>query len=37
LEGFGIDPVQLAIIFVANLELGYLTPPVGKPVLSACR
>ena len=28
-EGFGIDPVQLAIIFVANLELGYLTPPVG--------
>ena len=28
-ETFGIDPVQLAIIFVANLELGYLTPPVG--------
>jgi tripartite ATP-independent transporter DctM subunit len=27
--GFGIDPVQLGIIFLANLELGYLTPPVG--------
>ena len=26
---FGIHPVHLAIIFVANLELGYLTPPVG--------
>jgi C4-dicarboxylate transporter, DctM subunit len=26
---FGIDPVQLGIIFIANLELGYLTPPVG--------
>jgi C4-dicarboxylate transporter DctM subunit len=26
---FGIDPVQLGIIFLANLELGYLTPPVG--------
>jgi TRAP-type C4-dicarboxylate transport system permease large subunit len=26
---FGIDPVHLGILFVANLELGYLTPPVG--------
>ncbi len=26
---YGIDPVHLGIIFVANLELGYLTPPVG--------
>ena len=26
---FGIDPVHLAIIFIANLELGFLTPPVG--------
>jgi tripartite ATP-independent transporter DctM subunit len=26
---FGIDPVHLGIIFVANLELGFLTPPVG--------
>ncbi len=26
---FGVDPVHLGIIFIANLELGYLTPPVG--------
>ncbi len=26
---FGIDPIHLAIIFIANLELGFLTPPVG--------
>ena len=45
---FGINPVHLGIIFVANLELGYLTPPVGlnlflssyrfnKPVLDIAR
>lgn len=27
---FGINPVHLGIIFLANLELGYLTPPVGQ-------
>jgi len=26
---YGIDPIHLGVIFVANLELGYLTPPVG--------
>lgn len=26
---FGVDPVHLAIIFLANLSIGYLTPPVG--------
>ena len=26
---FGINPVHLGIIFLANMELGYLTPPVG--------
>jgi TRAP-type C4-dicarboxylate transport system permease large subunit len=26
---FGIHPVHLGIIFIANLELGYMTPPVG--------
>ena len=26
---FGIDPIHLGIIFLANLELGFLTPPVG--------
>ena len=28
-EQFGVDPIHLGIIFIANLELGYLTPPVG--------
>ena len=26
---FGVHPVHLGVIFIANLELGYLTPPVG--------
>jgi C4-dicarboxylate transporter DctM subunit len=26
---FGVDTAHLGIIFLANLELGYLTPPVG--------
>jgi C4-dicarboxylate transporter, DctM subunit len=26
---YGIDPVQMGVIFIANLELGYLHPPVG--------
>ncbi len=26
---YGIDPVHLGIIFLANLEIGFLTPPVG--------
>jgi tripartite ATP-independent transporter DctM subunit len=26
---FGIDPIHLGIIFLANLEVGFLTPPVG--------
>jgi C4-dicarboxylate transporter, DctM subunit len=26
---YGIDPMHLGIIFLANMELGYLTPPVG--------
>ena len=27
--GLGVHPVHLAIIFIVNLEIGYLTPPVG--------
>ena len=35
---YGVDPIHLAIIFIANLELGYLTPPVGMNLfLSAYR
>jgi TRAP-type C4-dicarboxylate transport system permease large subunit len=29
---YGIDPIQLGVIFLANMELGYLTPPVGLNV-----
>jgi C4-dicarboxylate transporter DctM subunit len=28
-ESFGINPMHLAIIFLTNLEIGYITPPVG--------
>ena len=28
-KAFGLDPVHLGIIFLANMELGYLTPLVG--------
>ncbi len=47
-QRFGVDPVHLGIIFLANLEIGYSTPPVGinlfiasqrfeKPVLTLFR
>ena len=26
---YGIDPIHLGIVFLAAMELGYLTPPVG--------
>jgi len=26
---YGIDPVHFGIIFIVNLEIGYLTPPMG--------
>ncbi|MBK5260357.1 MAG: TRAP transporter large permease subunit [Thermoanaerobaculia bacterium] len=32
---FGIDPIHLGIIFLANLELGYLVPPVGENLFVA--
>jgi C4-dicarboxylate transporter DctM subunit len=28
-QTLGIDPLHLGIIFIVNLEIGYLTPPVG--------
>ncbi len=33
--GFGIDPVHLGIIFLANMQLGYFTPPVGMNLFIA--
>jgi C4-dicarboxylate transporter DctM subunit len=26
---YGVDPVHFGIIMIVNLEIGYLTPPVG--------
>jgi len=45
---FGIDPLHLGMIFLINLQLGYLTPPVGlnlffasfrfeRPLAEICR
>jgi tripartite ATP-independent transporter DctM subunit len=35
---FGVNPVQMGVIFLANLELGYLAPPIGMNLcLSAYR
>jgi hypothetical protein len=28
-EAYGLHPIHLAIVFLANLELGFLFPPVG--------
>jgi tripartite ATP-independent transporter DctM subunit len=47
-QAYGIDPVHLGIIFIINLEVGFLTPPVGmnlflasyrfnKPFMEICR
>ena len=32
---FGVHPVHLGVIFIANSELGYLTPPVGENLFVA--
>ena len=45
---YGVDPIHLGIIFIINLEAGFLTPPVGmnlfmasyrfnKPFMQICR
>lgn len=34
-EYFGIDPVHLGIIFLTNLSIGYITPPVGTSLFIA--
>lgn len=32
---FGIHPIHLAMIFLVNLELGYLMPPLGMNLFLA--
>ena len=34
-NAYGIDPLHLGIIFVINLEAGFLTPPVGMNLFLA--
>ena len=47
-HAYGIDPLHLGIIFIINLEAGFLTPPVGinlflasyrfnRPFMQICR
>ncbi|MDR1288501.1 MAG: TRAP transporter large permease subunit [Treponema sp.] len=47
-QAYGIEPVHLGIIFIINLEVGFLTPPVGlnlflasyrfkRPFVEICR
>jgi len=33
--GYGIDPIHLGVIFLANMQLGYFTPPVGMNLFIA--
>lgn len=32
---FGMDPIHLGIMFLANMELGFLAPPIGLNLLLA--
>lgn len=34
-EGFGIHPIHLGMIFLANMQIGYCTPPVGMNLFIA--
>ncbi|MEQ8272819.1 MAG: TRAP transporter large permease subunit [Deltaproteobacteria bacterium] len=37
-QQYGVNPLHLGVIFLANLEIGYMTPPVGMNLfLSAFR
>jgi len=33
--GYGIHPVHLGLVFLANMQLGYFTPPVGMNLFIA--
>ncbi len=32
---YGIDPIHLGIVFLANMQIGYITPPVGMNLFIA--
>lgn len=33
--GYGIHPIHLGVVFLANMQLGYFTPPVGMNLFIA--
>jgi len=33
--GYGISPIHLGIVFLANMQIGYFTPPVGMNLFIA--
>ena len=33
--GYGVHPIHLGIIFLANMQIGYFTPPVGMNLFIA--
>ena len=32
---YGIDPIHFGIIFIVNLQIGYITPPIGINIFVA--
>lgn len=34
-QQYGVNPIHLGIIFLANMQIGYLTPPVGMNLFIA--
>lgn len=34
-QEYGVNPIHLGIIFLANMQIGYLTPPVGMNLFIA--
>jgi TRAP-type C4-dicarboxylate transport system permease large subunit len=34
-QSYGIDPIHLGIIFLTNLQIGYMTPPIGMNLFIA--
>ncbi len=34
-DAFGVDPVHLGIIFLVNMQMGFITPPVGMNLFLA--
>ncbi|MBN2062218.1 MAG: TRAP transporter large permease subunit, partial [Deltaproteobacteria bacterium] len=33
---FGVDPLHFAIMFIVNVSIGMITPPVGSLLFTVC-